>query len=236
MQRAVVRDRNDTRQYDDLADEWWRPEGAFAALHWLCAGRAELLPPAVGGDDVLVDLGCGGGLLANYSAGYVHVGVDVTMSALTISAERGVQALQGDVGRLPLRDASAAVVVAGEILEHVSDLPAVVAEICRILRPGATVVMDTINATRIARFTLVTVAERLPGGPPPRIHDPELFVVPERLQALFELHGVRLEVWGIRPSVGDYARFLLDRQRPVRMVRTRSVSIVYQGVGTREPR
>jgi 2-polyprenyl-6-hydroxyphenyl methylase / 3-demethylubiquinone-9 3-methyltransferase len=31
--------RNDLRQYDELAGEWWRPDGAFAALHWLAEAR-----------------------------------------------------------------------------------------------------------------------------------------------------------------------------------------------------
>ncbi len=234
MKHAVVRERNDRRQYDDLAGEWWRPEGPFAALHWLSVARAELLPPARRGGEVLVDVGCGGGLLAKTRHDYVHVGVDVTLSALTAASEHGVRAVRADVGRLPLMDASAAVVVAGEILEHVSDLGAAVAEIARVLRPGGTVVIDTINATRAARFALVTVAERLPGGPPPRIHDPKLFVDPKKLRAMFAQHGVRLEVWGIRPSLRDYARFVFHRQHPVRMVRTRSVGIVYQGLGTKE--
>jgi 2-polyprenyl-6-hydroxyphenyl methylase/3-demethylubiquinone-9 3-methyltransferase len=40
-------------------------------------------------------------------------------------------------------------------------------------------------------------------------------------------------VWGLRPSVRDYARFLRDRRRGVRMLRTRSTAGVYQGVGTK---
>lgn len=55
---------NDPRQYDDLAGEWWRPDGAFAMLHWLARARAALVPPAARPDAVLVDLGCGAGLMA----------------------------------------------------------------------------------------------------------------------------------------------------------------------------
>jgi 2-polyprenyl-6-hydroxyphenyl methylase/3-demethylubiquinone-9 3-methyltransferase len=105
-----------------------------------------------------------------------------------------------------------------------------------VLRPGGTVVVDTINATRLARLTLVGIAERLPGGPPPRIHDPDLFVPPDRLEKLFAEHGITLRVWGIRPSARDYARFLADRSHPVRMVPTRSVAVVYQGVGKKRDR
>lgn len=68
--------RNDPRQYDDLAGEWWRPDGAFAMLHWLAEARAALVPPATRLDALLVDLGCGAGLLAPHlvGKGYRHVG------------------------------------------------------------------------------------------------------------------------------------------------------------------
>ncbi len=61
---------------------------------------------------------------------------------------------------------------AGEILEHVADPSTVVSEACRVLRPGGTLVLDTINATWLGRFITVTVGERIPGGAPKGIHDP----------------------------------------------------------------
>ena len=47
--------RNDVRQYAVLADEWWRPDGAFAMLHWLAEARAALVPAAESDGAVLVD-------------------------------------------------------------------------------------------------------------------------------------------------------------------------------------
>ena len=225
------RSRNDPRQYDDLAGEWWKPGGAFAALHWLAPARARLIPPPSRNGAVLVDVGCGGGLLAPHVDGYRHIGVDLVHSALALAARHGVVPVQADAHGLPLADQVADVVVAGEILEHVPDLERVVEELARVLRPGGTVIIDTINDTWLARFALVTVGERVPGGPPPGIHDPALFVRPERLKRLFALHGVMLAVRGIRPSALDLVAFVFNRRRPVRMVPTRSVRLVYQGLG-----
>lgn len=225
------RPRNDPRQYDDLAAEWWQPDGAFAALHWLAHTRGELVPPAPRPDAVLLDLGCGGGLLAPHVSGYRHVGVDVSASALEIAARHGVEPVQADVAALPFADATFDVVVAGEIFEHVEDLDRTVAEAARVLRPGGTVVCDTINSTAFARLALVTIGERVRGGPPPACHDPRLFVDPRRLQGLFAEGGVDLDVWGLRPSLRHYLGFLIGRRTTVRMVRTRSLSAVYQGLG-----
>jgi 2-polyprenyl-6-hydroxyphenyl methylase/3-demethylubiquinone-9 3-methyltransferase len=227
------RPRNDPRQYDDLAAEWWRADGEFAALHWLARARADLIPPAQGNAQ-LVDLGCGGGLLAPHIAGYRHVGVDLSPTAAAIARSHGTDVIRADVCSVPLRDACADVVVAGEIFEHVVDLQAAVAEAARVLRPGGTVVVDTINDTLLARILLVSIGERLPGGPPHRCHDPGLFVPPQRLSELFVEHGVRLQFRGLRSHAGDYVRFLVDRTRPVRLAPTKSLSVLYQAVGRKE--
>lgn len=231
--RLPRRARNDIRQYDDLADQWWEPGGSFAALHWLAAARAEHIPPPPSPDAVLVDLACGAGLMAPHTGGYRHLGVDLNHAALVQARERGVAAVQGDITRLPLPDACADVVVAGEIYEHVPDLEAAVAETARVVRPDGTVVVDTIASGLLARIVVVHIQERLPGGPPPRIHDPDCFVAPDRLRALFDAHGVTLRTQGLKPHPGDYLRFLRDRTRPVRLLPARASRTLYQGIGVK---
>ncbi|SDT75502.1 2-polyprenyl-6-hydroxyphenyl methylase / 3-demethylubiquinone-9 3-methyltransferase [Actinoplanes derwentensis] len=226
--------RNDPRQYDDLAAEWWHPAGRFALLHWLAAARAALIPPAGAPGRVLVDAGCGGGLLAPHvrDKGYRHIGVDLRRSGLRQAAPRGVTAVNGDVTALPLAARSADVVVAGEILEHVTDLPATVAELCRVLRPGGLVVLDTVNDTGLSRLITVTLAERF-GIAPRGLHDPALFVSPVRLVAEFARCGVTLTVRGVRPSLRGLFRWLVLRQAVdgPRIRPTFSTAVLYQGTG-----
>jgi 2-polyprenyl-6-hydroxyphenyl methylase/3-demethylubiquinone-9 3-methyltransferase len=227
------RARNDLRQYDDLAHTWWDPYGPFCSLHWLARSRAKLIPPAPPEGGRLLDVGCGGGLLAPHVSGYEHVGVDLSDAGLTVAADHGIEAVKADAADLPFDDASFDVVVAGEILEHVTDLDGTVAEALRVLRPGGTFVCDTINDTLLARIVLVTLGERIHGGPPPACHDPALFVDPERLRGLCAAGGVDLDVHGIRPQPLRFAAFALGRRTTVEMVRTRSLATVYQGVGTK---
>ena len=229
--------RNDPRQYDDLAGEWWRPGGGFEILHWLARARGALVPPAERPAAVLVDAGCGGGLLAPHveRLGYRHVGVDLRRPGLEQSAARGVTPVTGDVTALPLADGAADVVVAGEILEHVTDLPRTVAELSRVLRPGGLVVLDTVNDTTLGRFITVTAGEGL-GIAPIGLHDPELFVDHKELTAEFARHGIKLHVRGIRPTVTGLLRWLVlpgrGAGRPIgRMVPNFSTAVLYQGKG-----
>lgn len=235
--------RNDPRQYDQLAAEWWKPDGAFAMLHWLATSRGALIPEAGRADAVLVDIGCGGGLNAPYVHGYRHIGVDIGHNNLRIAAEHGVTAVQADALALPLADGCADVVVAGEILEHVGDWRVAVAQACRVLRPGGTLIVDTLADTLLCRLVAVTLAERMPGGPPPGIHDPALFVPPRELAAECARHGVTVHLWGIRPAAAPMLRWLASRFRPastasrpvppVPIVKVGSTSILYAGKGVK---
>jgi 2-polyprenyl-6-hydroxyphenyl methylase/3-demethylubiquinone-9 3-methyltransferase len=227
--------RNDPGQYDELVDRWWEPRGPFAMLHWLARARGALVPPAGRPGAVLVDLGCGAGLLAPHIAekGYRHLGVDLTASALHVAASHGVTVVRGDVTAVPLADGCADVVTAGEILEHVANHAAAVGEACRLLRPGGLLVIDTIAATPLGRFVAVTVAERVPGGAPPGIHDPELFVDRAALVRECARHGVELELRGIRPSLVGIGRFLTGSRDVVEMVPVPTTAVLFQGIGRR---
>jgi 2-polyprenyl-6-hydroxyphenyl methylase/3-demethylubiquinone-9 3-methyltransferase len=227
--------RNDPAQYDGLADQWWEPGGAFAMLHWLAAARAEHLPPAAGPDALLVDLACGGGLMAPHAArlGYRHVGVDLGLTGLRVARAHGVTVVAGSVHAVPLADGCADVVVAGEVLEHVADHAQVLRECARLLRPGGTLLVDAIAATRLADLVAVRIAERLPGGPPPGLHDPALFVDRAALTAVAEQLGIPLRLVGLRPSVRDVVAWRRGRRSVVRMRPMRYTGVLFAGHGTK---
>lgn len=205
-------------------------------LHWLARARARLVPPAARPGDLLVDLGCGAGLLAPHLAGkgYRHVGVDVVVSALEQAAAHGVEVVRADATAVPLASGCAAVVSAGELLEHLVDPGTAVAEACRLLRPGGLLVLDTLNATWLARVVGVGIAERIPGVAPRGIHDPNLFVDHRVLTSECARHGVRLRVRGIRPAAGALARWLVTRRGEVGIRPAATPAVLYQGRGIKD--
>ena len=230
---AGRRPRNDPAQYEELLDEWWRPHGEFAALHWLAAWRAEHIPPADRDGAVLVDLACGGGLMGPYVAelGYRHVGVDIGRPGLELARQHGVRPVCASVLEVPLADGCADVVLACEILEHVEDDVAVLAECARLLRPGGLLLLDTLAATRLSVLINVHLLERLPGGPPRGLHDPALFVDRRALLEAAERFGLDLRLVGLRPSMREAIAWKLGRRDMVTMKPHRWTGNVFAGYG-----
>jgi SAM-dependent methyltransferase len=114
--------------------------------------REALFKRYVGGPGrKVLDLGCRDGALTQaFLAGNEVVGVDADQEALAAAAKLGMETRWADLDQpLGLDDDSFDVVVAGELLEHLRDPHALVAEIRRVLRPGGTFVASVPNAYRL---------------------------------------------------------------------------------------
>lgn len=130
--------------------------------------RASLFRSLVGGPGVRVlDLGCRYGALTRaYLEGNDVVGLDIDREALAEAGKLGIETHWADVEQpLELSDASFDVVVAGELLEHVRDPAALLAEVGRVLKPGGRFVGSVPNAYRVKnrlRFLLGRAPEQDP--------------------------------------------------------------------------
>jgi len=97
----------------------------------------------------LLDIGCGAGAFSSrfLSAGYTVHGLDLTEGQVQRARERGVQAVQHELGSgpFPHADASFDVAFAGEVIEHLVDTSFFLSEIHRVLKPGGCVILTTPN-------------------------------------------------------------------------------------------
>ena len=169
--------------------------------------RAALFRRYVGGPGRRVlDLGCRYGALTRaYAAGNEVVGVDVDRDALEQAAALGIDTRWADVEEpLPFEDDSFDVVVAGELLEHMREPGAVVAEALRILRPEGRLVGSVPNFYRL-KNRLQFVLGRTPDffDDPTHLH----FFSPAELRALLagfddvELHFVAGRLTRLHPRL-----------------------------------
>ena len=197
-----------------LAADWWDPKGSSAMLHKLNPVRLGFIRNAIdthfGGDGKTrtplagksaLDVGCGAGLLCEPLArmGAAVTGVDAApenveaakahaaLSGLSIDYRAGEIAAQG-LGTFD-------VVSSMEVIEHVTDPAAFIAELARHLKPDGLLLLSTPNRTAASRLFLVEAAERL-GQVPRGTHDWDQFLTPEELTAL--LHEAGLEVSEMR--------------------------------------
>src|SRR6266487_6405674 len=145
------------------------------------------------------------------------VGIDLSEGAL---AEARTHARQSGLGHiihyeqasaeaLPYADGSFSVIICLDVLEHVRDLKATIAEIARVLAPGGVFVFDTINRTLIARAVLIWYGENFPsGGLKPGIHNYHAFIKPVELQKLISANGLQVqELKGFMPRGFVNGRF-----------------------------
>ena len=184
-------DPDELRKFGDIAHRWWDTTGEFAPLHAInplrLAWIAERAPLA---GSRVVDVGCGGGILAESMAarGADVTGIDLSEKPLSVAAlhglESGVRVRYEMIAVEALADrepASFDVVTCMEMLEHVPDPAAVVRACGKLVKPGGHVFFSTINRNPKAYLFAVVGAEYLLRLLPLRTHDYKRFITPAEL-------------------------------------------------------
>jgi len=220
----------DNEIYNQAGDIWW---DEHQPLHTL---RTSLNPPrleyfrsvlAAKGVDpagkIFIDVGCGGGLLAEEVArlGARVIGIDPSASSIaTAQAHAGHAGLDicyriGSGEHLPAGDGCADIVYCVDVLEHVTDLDAVVRETARVLKPGGLYLFDTINRTLLSKLVLIKLCQEWAATAwmPPGLHDWDQFITPAELRAVLACHGLKTrDVTGLAPGISPPALIRLLRQ------------------------
>ena len=116
----------------------------------------------------LLDVGCGAGEMAKriqLELGADVVALDSSQRMVDLTRERGVEAVLGDIQRVPFEDGEFDCVVAGWVLYHVVDRKQSIAECARVLRPGGRFVAPTLDDDNLrvaANMTRAHLAAQVP--------------------------------------------------------------------------
>jgi 2-polyprenyl-6-hydroxyphenyl methylase/3-demethylubiquinone-9 3-methyltransferase len=203
--------------YDQHATSWWDENDPLNMLHGSVTPARfryfvtvlERLGRAPSGLRAL-DIGCGGGFLAEEFArlGCQVVGIDPSAPSLDTArrhaSDRGVMIdyRVGSGARLPVQDGEPDLAYCCDVLEHVTDLDRVIRETARAVKPGGTHLFDTVNRTLVSKLLAIKVmqewrATRIFDTP---VHEYDMFIKPKELSATMARHGLRLhETVGLGP-------------------------------------
>jgi len=204
-------DQDEVARFAKLADEWWDAHGSFKPLHrinptrltyirdQLCGtfGRDPKAGASLEGLSVL-DIGCGGGLVAeplarlgagvtgidpaseNIEAAKAHAkgaGLDIAYRSMTAEA----LAKEGGVF-----DA----VLLLEVVEHVPDVPLFLKTVAPLVKPDGVMILSTINRTLKAYALAIVGAELILRWLPAGTHDWNRFVTPDELKSGLKAAGL----------------------------------------------
>jgi len=188
---AINVDPSEIAKFSALASRWWDPNSEFGPLHAinpLRLGWIEQLVPLAGRD--VIDVGCGGGILTEAMAdlGARVTGIDLAEKSLKVAKlhllESGRKVDYRFVSAEALADempASFDVVTCMETLEHVPDPASTVAACARLVRPGGSVFLSTINRNPKSWLFAIIGAEYVLGLLPKGTHEYARFITPAEL-------------------------------------------------------
>ncbi|GJD54074.1 Ubiquinone biosynthesis O-methyltransferase [Methylobacterium crusticola] len=225
-------DRDEVARFERLAATWWDEAGPMRVLHRFnpvrlayirdaaCRrlGRDPLGPRPLDGLTI-VDVGCGGGVLSEPLArlGAEVTGLDPAPANIRVARAHAEAAGVPVTYRAETIEAVAAgsarfdVVLAMEVVEHVTDMPAFVRAACGAVKPGGLLFAATINRTMRSFALAIVGAEYVLGWLPRGTHDWERFVTPGELTRAVEGGGL-----SVADVTGVVYNPLTDRWRAAR--------------------
>ena len=203
MIQPMNADPSELKKFSDLAHHWWDPESEFRPLHEINPLRLEWINSraALAGKNV-VDIGCGGGILAESMArkGAKVTGIDLSDKALKVadlhSLESGIEVRYEKIAAEDLAEREAGqfdVVTCMEMLEHVPDPSSIVRACATLVKPGGQVFFSTLNLNPKAYLQAVIGAEYLLRMLPKGTHDYAKFITPAELAQFARNAGLTVD-------------------------------------------
>ncbi|TBN39841.1 bifunctional 2-polyprenyl-6-hydroxyphenol methylase/3-demethylubiquinol 3-O-methyltransferase UbiG [Paracoccus subflavus] len=201
-------------KFEAMAAEWWDPRGKFRPLHLMNPLRLDYIADQIAaefGRDRrslrpfeglrVLDIGCGGGLVAEPMArlGAGVVGADAAEANIAVARLHAEQQGLSIDYRATTAEAMAAegerfdAVLALEIVEHVADPTAFVATCRNLVRPGGLVILSTLNRTAKSFAAAIVGAEWILRWLPRGTHDWNRFITPAELAAMAAAAGLTVE-------------------------------------------
>lgn len=178
-------------KFNRLAHRWWDPEGEFKPLHQINPLRLDWIDRnAQLTGKTAIDIGCGGGILAEGMAqrGATVTGIDLSGKALGVAKLHQLESGSTVSYQKASAEEMAAqypaaydLVTCMELLEHVPKPESVIRACATLVKPGGHVFFATINRNMKSYLFAIIGAEQILKMLPPGTHDFEKFIKPSEL-------------------------------------------------------
>ena len=197
MKTKTTVDALEVAKFAQHASQWWNTEGPLKTLHDINPTRIEFIQKYTEfkGRHV-IDVGCGGGVLAEGMASKeaVVTGLDVEPEAIAVAKAHALENnLDINYVCQPIESFDAGIfdfVTCLEMLEHVPEPKMIIEHCMRLLKPGGYLFLSTINRTLQAYTQVIIGAEYVLGLLPRQTHDYEKFIKPSELAAMVRSVGL----------------------------------------------
>jgi 2-polyprenyl-6-hydroxyphenyl methylase/3-demethylubiquinone-9 3-methyltransferase len=205
--------------YDEQGSRWWNPDFSLNLIKTLFnpfrMGYSKKIIESLNinpDGTFALEVGCGGGILCEEIAGmgFITFGIDPSKQSLTAASEHAsekglkINYLEGTGEALPFPDEMFSIVFCCDVLEHVRDLPQVISQISRVLKPGGIFIYDTFNRTFLSRLVAIKVLQDWKRWAimPPHLHEWKMFIKPSEIKKLLrQNHLVFQQHIGIMPDI-----------------------------------
>ncbi|TRY30170.1 bifunctional 2-polyprenyl-6-hydroxyphenol methylase/3-demethylubiquinol 3-O-methyltransferase UbiG [Aliiglaciecola sp. M165] len=185
-------DTSEIDKFSALASRWWDLNGEFKPLHDINPLRADFILQHCEGvfDKTLIDVGCGGGILAEYMAkqGAKVTGIDMAAESLEVAKlhglESGVKVDYQQITAEQMADSHEQqfdIVTCLEMLEHVPDPASIVNACANMVKPGGHVFFSTLNRNIKSYLMAIVGAEQILNLVPKGTHEYDKFIKPAEM-------------------------------------------------------
>ena len=181
-------DPSEIRKFESIAHRWWDPESEFKPLHAINPLRLNYIDEHASlNHKRVLDVGCGGGILAESMArrGAKVTGIDLGAGPLSVASLHALDSqVEVDYQQISVETLAAHydIVTCMEMLEHVPAPESVIRACAQLVKPGGAVFFSTINRNLKSFMLAVVGAEYLLSMLPKGTHEYAKFIRPSELE------------------------------------------------------
>ena len=208
-------DKKEISNFDEHAHEWWNKRGPYKLIHNLTPLRMEYITNQITLEDMeILDIGCGGGILAEELSkkGANVTGIDASEKTIEIAKQHSQEndlkinyecsTLEDHLKKSKKKYDS---IICFELIEHVPDQLKLINDISRVSKKGSKLFLSTINRNIVSFLFAKVIAEYILKIVPQGTHQYEKFIKPSELNKILEKSNYKtIDIKGVKLNPIDF--------------------------------